>query len=86
MPTPYRVGLILAVTVAILFLAEGLSSYVTAGKLLSLDTPQAARDAYRDRIWSWICFVMSFASLAVFILLRVRASSVVRRAQDLTNR
>jgi hypothetical protein len=66
LPKSYRIALIIFITFTIFSLAEGLNLYVSAAKLLSVDSPLAARDAQYDQVGSCVAFAISFASFVAF--------------------
>lgn len=79
MARAYRIGLVLAITIGIFCLAEGLGLSVTASKLLALDTPQAAHDARYAQVGSWTAYTICVVSLVIFSLLCVRGTVSARR-------
>jgi len=79
----YRIALIVCMTVAIFSLAEALTFYIIAGKLDSLDTAQALRDAHYNRVGSCAAFATSSVSFAAFLFLIIRGELTARRTQTI---
>jgi hypothetical protein len=86
MAPAYRVCLILAVTIGIVSLAEGLTMVIIASKLLAAHTPKAAHDASAAQVESWFAFAISVASFVAFAFLFFRGSRsgvVAEKGSDL---
>jgi hypothetical protein len=79
LPKAYRIALVIFITLAIFSLAEALTLYTIAGKLDSLDTTRAPRDAHYERLGSCASFAISSVSYS-------RRTYREENANDLTNR
>ena len=64
-------------------LAEALNLHVAAAKLVSLDSPLAARQARYDQLGSCVAFAISFASFVAFLFLSVQGALVARRTRPI---